>query len=70
MNLTFVADECVDRQIVERLRTAGHEVAYVAEMAPGVSDDEILRDANDKQALLLTADKDSTDPAEAGVRHV
>jgi hypothetical protein len=28
--VTFLADEGVDRQIVERLRQDGHEVAYVA----------------------------------------
>ena len=34
--MTFLADECVDRQIVELLRLDGHEVAYVAEMSPGI----------------------------------
>jgi predicted nuclease of predicted toxin-antitoxin system len=56
--LKFVADENLDRQIVERLREDGHEVWYVAEMAPGVSDQEVLNLANDEQAVLLTADKD------------
>ena len=31
---------------------------YVAEMDPGISDEEVLAAANDKNALLLTADKD------------
>lgn len=56
MNL-FV-DESVDRQIVERLRREGHEVLYVAEMEPGISDDIVLARANEKNALLVTADKD------------
>ncbi len=30
--MKFVADECVDGQIVARLRAEGHEVAYVAEL--------------------------------------
>ena len=34
--MTFLADEDVDRQIVERLRLDGHQVAYVAEMSPGI----------------------------------
>ena len=40
--MTFLADECVDRQIVERLRLDGHEVAYVAEMSPGIVDEVVL----------------------------
>jgi hypothetical protein len=36
--MTFLADEGVDRQIVERLRLDGHQVAYVAEMSPGIMD--------------------------------
>jgi hypothetical protein len=34
----FVADEGVDRQIVERIRQDGHQVAYVAEMSAGIMD--------------------------------
>jgi predicted nuclease of predicted toxin-antitoxin system len=33
-------------------------VLYVAEMDPGVSDEMVLTSANEKNALLLTADKD------------
>jgi predicted nuclease of predicted toxin-antitoxin system len=56
--LTFVADEDLDRQIVQRLREDGHVVWYVAEMVPGVSDQDVLNLANHEQAVLLTADKD------------
>lgn len=56
--MTFLADESVDRQIVEALRADGHEVAYVAEMEPGISDDEVLERANASTAILLTQDKD------------
>jgi predicted nuclease of predicted toxin-antitoxin system len=56
--MNFVADEGVDRQIVERLRADGHSVLYVAEMAPGIPDDVVLTRANQELALLLTADKD------------
>ena len=51
-----MADENLDRQIVERLRHEGHVVWYVAEMAPGVSDQDVLNLANNEQAVLLTAD--------------
>lgn len=56
MNLLF--DEGVDKQIVERLRQEGHEVQYVAEIDPSISDDIVLNRANEKNALLVTADKD------------
>ena len=56
--MNFVADEGVDRPIVERLRQEGHRVWYVAEMAPSISDDRVLDVANRERALLLTADKD------------
>ena len=56
--MRFLADENVDRLIVERLRKDGHEVLYVLEMEPGISDDEVLQRANQESALLLTADKD------------
>ena len=56
--MIFLADEGIDRQIVDRLRDEGHFVQYVAEMDPGISDDSVLELANIQNALLLTADKD------------
>ena len=56
--MTFLADEGVDRQIVERLRLDGHEVSYVAEMAPGIMDEVVLRESRDSSSVLITADKD------------
>jgi len=56
--MNFLADEGVDFPVVERLRGDGHEVLYIAEMDPGISDEKVLALANDKNALLLTADKD------------
>lgn len=38
--MTFLADEGVDRQIVERLRLDGHRVACVAEMFAGIMDED------------------------------
>jgi hypothetical protein len=35
----------VDRQIVERLRADGHQVAYVAEMSPGIMDEVVLMES-------------------------
>lgn len=44
--MNFLADESVDRQIVERLRRDGHCVEYVAEIEAGVSDEAVLALAN------------------------
>lgn len=44
--MNLMADECVDRQIVARLRSEGHEVLYVAEMDPGIPDETILEKRN------------------------
>lgn len=56
--MNLLADESVERQIVERLRNEGHDVAYIAEMEPGISDETVLKNANEQEAMLLTVDKD------------
>lgn len=56
--MNLLADEGVDRPIVERLRQTGHTVLYIAEMSPGIDDGTILLQANNLGALLLTLDKD------------
>ena len=56
--MNLLADEGVDRQIVERLRHDGHIVLYIAEMEPSIPDDVVLERANEITALLVTADKD------------
>jgi predicted nuclease of predicted toxin-antitoxin system len=56
--MRLVADEGLDRQIVDRLRADGHDVMYVAEQQRGVSDDAVLRLSLDEGRLLVTPDKD------------
>jgi predicted nuclease of predicted toxin-antitoxin system len=56
--MNFLADESVDRQIVDVLRGDEHLVLYVAEMDPGIDDDEVLDKAEEDSAILITADKD------------
>jgi predicted nuclease of predicted toxin-antitoxin system len=56
--VNVLADESLDRPVVEQLRLDGHDVVYVAELAPGIPDDEVLRQANARGALLITGDKD------------
>jgi predicted nuclease of predicted toxin-antitoxin system len=54
----IVADESIDRAIVEGLRSMGIEVQFILEVARGDSDEQVLRRAQSHRALLLTADKD------------
>ena len=56
--MNFFADESVDHPIVERLRDDGHDVLAVPEMAPSITDETVLVQANQRGDLLLTADKD------------
>ena len=56
--MNILADESVDQPIVNRLREDGHTVLYVAEMDPGISDEVVLQEANNREFLLLTADID------------
>ena len=56
--MNFLADENIDRQIVDALREDDHAVLYETEMIPGISDDEVLDKAEKGSAILITADKD------------
>lgn len=56
--MNLLADESVESQIVERLRSNGHVVLYVAEMSPSITDEEVLSRSNSEQLPLLTGDKD------------
>jgi predicted nuclease of predicted toxin-antitoxin system len=56
--VNFLADENVDRAIVTALRAQRHVVLYVAEMQPGIEDDQVLESANSTESILLTEDKD------------
>lgn len=57
-SLTYLADESVDRGIVHALREAGHQVGYVADLWPGISDPEVLERARASGSVLLSGDKD------------
>ncbi len=56
--MKLVADENIDRRIIDRLRKDGHHIFCVAEMDPGISDDEVLDLANQNAAVLITSDRD------------
>jgi predicted nuclease of predicted toxin-antitoxin system len=59
--LKIVADENVDQQIVDRLRSDGHDVLFTAEVEPGINDDAVLLKSRESNAVLVTADKDFAD---------
>ena len=54
--MILVADESVDKAIVDRLRHDGYETTYVAELTPSVSDEQVLYEASQRGAILLTED--------------
>jgi hypothetical protein len=54
----LLADEGVDAAIVTRLRSDGHDVVYVAELSPGITDEAVLELANANERILVTTDKD------------
>lgn len=56
--MKLVADENVDRGIVERLRLDGHQVDWIAESSSSIPDEEVLRRATVGGAVLVTEDKD------------
>jgi predicted nuclease of predicted toxin-antitoxin system len=57
----WLADECIDAGSISHLRAAGHDVLYMAELAPSVSDAEVMARARSEQRILLTEDKDFGD---------
>lgn len=56
--MMFLADEGVDKPIVDALRADGFEVAYILETHPGSDDDSILTMAESNKLILITMDKD------------
>ena len=54
----ILADESVDKPIVQALRDLGFDVVYIAESAPGIRDEEVLAIATADARVLLTGDKD------------
>ncbi len=56
--MKLLADESVDKPIVDTLRLVGSDVLYILEIAPGTDDATILHLSNEEQRILLTQDKD------------
>jgi predicted nuclease of predicted toxin-antitoxin system len=56
--IRLLADENLSRATVEKLRTAGFDVAFIMEDARGAPDVEVLRIAKEQDRVLVTQDRD------------
>lgn len=56
--MEFLADESCDFAAVRALRSAGHDVEAVAELAPRAKDRDVLASALSSSRVVLTEDKD------------
>ncbi len=56
--MRFLANENFPGDAVAELRRRGHEVAWILEETPGISDPDVLARAQAEGCLLLTFDKD------------
>lgn len=56
--MRLCANENIPRECVERLRSAGHDVLWIQELAAGASDISVLQFAQKEGRILLTCDKD------------
>jgi predicted nuclease of predicted toxin-antitoxin system len=56
--MKFLADEGVDKPIVDLLRQSGFDVHYILETNRGAEDEQVLSIANREERILLTQDKD------------
>ncbi len=56
--MKIVADENIHRLILQRLVDDGHDVVHIGDLAPSITDDDVLRLAVEREALLLTNDLD------------
>lgn len=56
--MKFLADEGVDKPIVDALRTEGFDVQYILETNPGLNDHAVLSIAESENLILITLDKD------------
>jgi predicted nuclease of predicted toxin-antitoxin system len=56
--MKLLADEGIDKPIVDALRNAGFDVVYILESSPSVKDDFILSLANSEKRIVITQDKD------------
>ncbi|MFO1020750.1 MAG: DUF5615 family PIN-like protein [Planctomycetales bacterium] len=53
----FLADENIPQSAVYEARADGHDITWIAEIVPGISDEEVLAQSLIEQRVVLTLDK-------------
>ncbi len=56
--MKFLADENVEKPIVDMLRDSSHDVLYISEFMKRSIDEQLLEQANLESRILLNNDKD------------
>ncbi len=56
--MRLLVDECCERPLVELLRRGGHDVLYMLEHRPGLTDRKVVELARAEGRVLITDDKD------------
>jgi predicted nuclease of predicted toxin-antitoxin system len=56
--MRLLADECVSRKLIQRIRQNGVDIESVAETAPGTKDEAVLAKSVETGRVLLTEDYD------------
>ena len=56
--MKFLADESIEKPVIDWLRGQDFDVRYVTEITPSINDEEVIRLANDESRTLITNDKD------------
>jgi len=56
--MKFLADESIEKPVIDWLRGQDFDVRYVTEITPSINDEEVIRLANDEGRILITNDKD------------
>lgn len=56
--MRFLVDENIGKSIVSYLRNVDHDVKWVKEVRPGISDIEILKLAVKERRVIITYDRD------------
>jgi len=54
----FLADESCTGPVIRALRSAGHDVVAIAEVAKGTPDEKVMERAFDERRVLITEDSD------------
>lgn len=59
--MKFLADENIARDIVLSLQKDGHDVKWIAQESPGISDNGVLQCATKEERIIVTSDRDFGD---------